>query len=88
MIPTSQKNSFPLNPQNQEIQETSSELLILTYLSEIWYKAYTNENLVSKFKEQQVLWNIVNADYCRWLLMTNVYQSESLRQSIKLNGIS
>lgn len=29
---TSQKNSFPLSPQNQEIHETSSELLIfLTY---------------------------------------------------------
>lgn len=27
--PTSQKNSFPLRPQNQEIQDTSSELLIL-----------------------------------------------------------
>jgi len=25
---TSQKNSFPLNPQNQEIHDTSSELLI------------------------------------------------------------
>lgn len=25
---TSQKNSFPLNPQNQDIHDTSSELLI------------------------------------------------------------
>lgn len=25
---TSQKNSFPLSPQNQEIHDTSSELLI------------------------------------------------------------
>ena len=28
IILTSQKNSFPLRPQNQEIQDTSSELLI------------------------------------------------------------
>lgn len=26
---TSQKNSFPLSPQNHDIQDTSSELLIL-----------------------------------------------------------
>lgn len=31
---TSQKNSFPLNPQNQEIHETSSELLISEDLSD------------------------------------------------------
>lgn len=31
---TSQKNSFPRRPQNQEIHETSSELLIPSYFSE------------------------------------------------------
>lgn len=31
---TSQKNSFPLSPQNQEIHDTSSELLISKDLEE------------------------------------------------------
>lgn len=36
---TSQKNSFPLSPQNQEIHDTSSELLIarpLKYRCKMW----------------------------------------------------
>lgn len=35
---TSQKNSFPLREQNQEIQETSSELLIVKYNTPVQVK--------------------------------------------------
>jgi hypothetical protein len=41
---TSQKNSFPRRPQNQEIHETSSELLIFLrirkFLCQTWYDSF------------------------------------------------
>lgn len=57
---TSQKNSFPLSPQNQEIHDTSSELLMIL--------EFRNQNLW--IKSQLIWWS--NICITGWSIVLNI----------------
>ncbi len=54
MALTSQKNSFPRNPQNQEIQDTSSELLIFLQI----IKGEFRRLIITQLKLDYYVWTI------------------------------
>ena len=82
---TSQKNSFPLSPQNQAIHDTSSELLMMTNIlkNNIWPKnrSITLELLNKTYKPSLIYLSFSWSQQC-WITLIKINCKAVERQTI------